>query len=57
MDILRVLASAALEVRQKTLALVLELVTSRNIDEVHVTITILLTFHSDNICIIATVVF
>ena len=34
MDILRVLTSAALEVRQKTLALVLELVTSRNIDEV-----------------------
>lgn len=34
MDILRVLTSAALEVRQKTLALALELVTSRNIDEV-----------------------
>ena len=34
MDILRVLSSPDLEVRKKTLALVLDLVTSRNIEEV-----------------------
>lgn len=34
MDILRVLASPDLEVRKKTLSLVLELVNSRNVDEV-----------------------
>ena len=35
MDILRVLSSPDLEVRKKTLQLVLDLVTSRNIHEVH----------------------
>lgn len=34
MDILRVLSSPDLEVRKKTLTLVLDLVTSRNIEEV-----------------------
>ena len=34
MDIMRVLASTDLEVRKKTLDLVLELVTLRNIEEV-----------------------
>ena len=34
MDILRVLSLADIEVRKKTLALVLDLVNSRNIDEV-----------------------
>ena len=36
MDILRVLSSPDLEVRKKTLTLVLDLVTSRNIEEVNV---------------------
>ena len=36
MDILRVLSQADLEVRKKILALVLDLVNSRNIDEVRV---------------------
>ena len=36
MDILRVLSQADLEVRKKILALVLDLVNSRNIDEVMV---------------------
>ena len=35
MDILRVLSLADLEVRKKTLTLVLDLITSKNIDEVH----------------------
>lgn len=35
MDILRVLSSPDLEVRKKTLQLVLDLVTSRNIHEVY----------------------
>ena len=34
MDILRVLSSPALEVRKKTLGLVLDLVNSRNVEEV-----------------------
>ena len=34
MDILRVLSSPALEVRKKTLQLVLDLVNSRNVEEV-----------------------
>ncbi len=34
MDILRVLGSPDLEVRKKTLSLVLELINSRNVDEV-----------------------
>jgi len=34
MDILRVLSSPALEVRKKTLTLVLDLVNSRNVEEV-----------------------
>ena len=36
MDILRVLSQADIEVRKKILALVLDLVNSRNIDEVMV---------------------
>ena len=36
MDILRVLSSPDLEVRKKTLTLVLELINSRNVDEVRV---------------------
>ena len=35
MDVLRVLSLADLEVRKKTLTLVLDLITSKNIDEVH----------------------
>lgn len=38
MDIVRVLSAADLEVRRKTLTLVMDLVSSRNIDEVGVTI-------------------
>ena len=34
MDILRILSLAEIEVRQKTLALILDLVNSKNIDEV-----------------------
>ena len=34
MDILRVLASPDLEVRKKTLSLVLDLISSRNVEEV-----------------------
>ena len=34
MDMMRVLASTDLEVRRKTLELVLDLVSSRNVDEV-----------------------
>lgn len=34
MDILRILALADMEVRQKTLTLILDLVNSKNIDEV-----------------------
>ena len=37
MDILRVLSSPSLEVRKKTLGLVLDLVNSRNVEEVSVT--------------------
>lgn len=43
MDILRVLSSPALEVRKKTLGLVLDLVNSRNVEEViMITISVLL---------------
>ncbi len=41
MDILRVLGSPDLEVRKKTLSLVLELVNSRNVDEVTIWLCIL----------------
>ena len=41
MDILRVLSMADLEVRKKTLELVLDLITSKNIDEVLSTCTCL----------------
>ncbi len=41
MDILRVLSSPALEVRKKTLALVLDLVNSRNVEEVGIIIPML----------------
>ena len=40
MDILRVLSSPDLEVRKKTLQLVLDLVTSRNIHEVRKKLTV-----------------
>ena len=47
MDILRVLSLADLEVRKKTLTLVLDLITSKNIDEVNThTQTILSTMSS-----------
>ena len=47
MDVLRVLSLADLEVRKKTLTLVLDLITSKNIDEVHThTHTIFSTMHS-----------
>ncbi len=40
MDILRVLSSPALEVRKKTLGLVLDLVNSRNVEEVCCTVVV-----------------
>ena len=42
MDIVRVLSAADIEVRQKTLSLIIDLVSSRNIDEVSV-VTVWLT--------------
>lgn len=40
MDVLRVLTSPDLEVRKKTLALVLELINSRNVDEVMIKVRV-----------------
>ncbi len=48
MDILRVLGSPDLEVRKKTLSLVLELINSRNVDEV--TIHVYTDLHSVHVC-------
>ncbi len=49
MDILRVLGSPDIEVRKKTLSLVLELINSRNVDEV--TVHVYTDLHSSNVAI------
>ncbi len=40
MDTLRALGSPNMDIRRKTLDLVLDLITSRNIDEVHANVTL-----------------